>query len=97
MKEKSFAWWMTLAGVIGAFLAVMIALVWASCYEENRWQEAAIENGAAYFDPLTKEFTWVKRKPVEITQKRLVQTPDGKMWIESPDGTREPYEMESGE
>ena len=99
MSTKSCNW----AGLVFVLLFVLFLfyLLWIVSKTENasaerhwreQFQEEAVANGAGYYHPQTREFIWVKREPVEITQKRLVQTQDGRMWTEGPDGTREPYE-----
>jgi len=89
--------WVVFWAGVGVVLILLGAITGA--LEQNRaektlreFREEAVANGAAFYHPQTKEFTWVKREPVKITQKRIVQTSDGKMWVESSDGEREPYE-----
>ena len=65
--------------------------VWSvtSAYYKQRIEEAkadflqqAIENGASYYDPQTGEVKWIKREPVKITRSKVMQSPDGSIYVE---------------
>ena len=89
---KSGGWY--LLAVLFAVSGIIFAIQGGVSYRDGiikKFQAEAVANGAGFYHPQTKEFTWVKRKPVTLEQKRIIQTDDGRMWVQSPDGTREPY------
>ena len=82
---------------VAAIIGLIVGSMKITMNDNDRFEELtqkAIDNGAAYHDPQTGELVWIKRAPVKISRQRIIQTPDGKMWLESEDGTREPYEHE---
>jgi len=75
----------------------MAYIVWAttSAYYQDSLLDAkrdflqqAIDNGAAYYDPTTGEVKWIKREPVKITRSKVMQNPDGSIYIESMEGEK---------
>ena len=38
--------------------------------QKDEWKREAIEHGAAYYDTVTGEFTWIKRPPVRVERVR---------------------------
>jgi len=60
MKISNNQWWW--------ILAVMCLVSFTYGMTQAYYEHQAINNGAAYYDPNTGDFTWIERDPVVINK-----------------------------